>query len=270
MGGKRRTFKVYVKRSSSVSKSTSSPVRCTLVYADTLKNAPGSIFRVHGMKDFDEKTNVATFDCRINDVSRNHQGKRFRVKIQTAEGEAFYTSPILVKSKKIKKKLRNTKKRKFSPSPDISLSSPSPFIKEPLMKKACMTSEWQNEAYKLLKNMAWQTIGFERNPFSTQGVDCSLPIVQCPCCKAIAKFGTKRRHKPSCTLNWLVKEATCPDTVTDSSCSSDESIESVNTRRILAPDTPEGVDDLMPLDPTRSITDQLLVNDDELVNLLEF
>ena len=35
MGGKRHTFKVYVKRSSSVSKSTSSPVRCTLVYADT-------------------------------------------------------------------------------------------------------------------------------------------------------------------------------------------------------------------------------------------
>lgn len=272
MGGKTHTFKVFVKRKDTAVVSSSSPVRCTLVYADNLKPAPDTIFRVNGMNDFDEKSNIATFSCRINDVSRNHQGKRFRVKIQDGRGEAFYTAPILVKSKKIKKKTKN-KKRKMSHSPSHSPFTHSPF-NEPVMKKTCMSTEWQNEAYRVLKSMAWQIIGYEKNPLSSQNVDCSLPIVQCPCCKAIAMCGSSRRHKPFCSLKWLVQEATCPETLTESSyssCSSDnDSIESVNTKRILAPDTPEDdVEDLTPLStPFRSFSDQLLADDDELVNLL--
>ena len=142
MGGKTHTFKVFVKRKDTAVVSSSSPVRCTLVYADNLKPAPDTIFKVNGMNDFDEKSNVATFSCRINDVSRNHQGKRFRVKIQDGRGEAFYTAPILVKSKKIKKKNKN-KKRKMSHSPSHSPFTHSPF-NEPVMKRTCMSTEWQS------------------------------------------------------------------------------------------------------------------------------
>jgi len=268
-GGKNHSFDVVIEKTKV--RTRSEKLRASLVYADTLENAPHSIFRVLKVKDFNQGS-VASFTCRINDVSRNHQGRRFRVKVQTRTGEPYYSSPILVKSKRIHSK--NKKKRKFFSS--ISLDSTSQN-----MKKSCMSLDWQNRAFRTLKKLAWQIIGYERSAFSPQSVDMSLPIVQCSCCQAICKFGTVRRHKPSCSLKRLIQEGSPDSSVdTDNSSSSssgsssgEESTESLNTQRILAPDTPE----FQPIQSmffnkvqtTRSLSDQLLADDDELAELLD-
>jgi len=217
------------KRASSPPSSLFRPTLCAeLVYADTLCATPREIFKVYDSKDMSDAEDEAVFSCRINDVSRNHRNRAFRVKITAVSPsgiEPVFTSPIIVKSKRTRSKKKTSligKKRSRHREEKTSLHKRSKGGRD----------AWREDSLAMLRKLQWITIGYETtcsndasSTSSCCGMDRTRPIVQCPECQSVFRYGQGRRHKPSCGLRYLLEdaeEAEEADNVEDTLRSSDE------------------------------------------------
>jgi len=180
-----------------------------LVYADTLKPAPSEIFKVYDAQDFSPTRSVATFSCRINDVSRNHRNRSFRVKISADSLKPVFSAPIMVKSKRTRSK--KSKKKRVRTCVEKE-NGEEAFDTTLLKKQRCNSEDWSADAAEMLRKLQWQVVGYERSVVcsgttASSSVDMKRPIVQCPHCRSVFRYGQARRHKPSCAIKYLLEDA---------------------------------------------------------------
>ncbi|CAK4086863.1 unnamed protein product [Aphanomyces euteiches] len=211
------------------------PLRVTLLYEsehpvlkqDILKLSPDSqrLIDSHGQ---------ALLKLRIEDVSKNHQGQAFRLKVEpdTAQSPLFFdvapdwSTPISVRSK------RNKRRGGPIPSPHVIASSssgidpldspregedPRPVKRTispstasgPLHPSMESILRWTSSVVQGLQQLEWQPIGYETR--LDGGIDKDRPIYRCPACwryKDVMTMDTQQ-HEGKCLIaNVLLTYAT--------------------------------------------------------------
>lgn len=219
--GKRHSFSCKVQLKSSVNQLSSDCIvlKLELVYADDLSvvQTP-KVFKILAQNDIDNE-GLGSFAARINDVSRNHQNRSFRIRVSAVGGEFdvrhCVSSPILVKSKQCTKKIKNhqimfestnlKRQRETCDNPPISSKR---------VCGQCPATGWEEEARCVLRQLSWAVIGYERNHQSSTIDPCvvntSRPIVECPMCKVVCRFGQERHHLQMCPLRRLLTKKPAP------------------------------------------------------------
>ncbi|OQS06602.1 hypothetical protein THRCLA_01362 [Thraustotheca clavata] len=221
------------------------PLRVTLLYdnehavlkQDILKMSPDSqrVIDQHGK---------AVLKLRIEDVSKNHQGQAFRLKVEadTAQSPINFdvaydlSTPISVRSKRNKRRGPSTTSASLSlktshllpgephgSSPtNLDLISPSeeqrkrqrqdleiPTSSAKMNPSMESVLSWTGSVVQGLQHLEWQPIGFETKPDGS--MDRDRPIYRCPACwryKDTLTFDTQQHDAKCLIANLLLTYAT--------------------------------------------------------------
>eukprot|EP00523_Entomoneis_sp_CCMP467_P009917 CAMPEP_0168736916 /NCGR_PEP_ID=MMETSP0724-20121128/10111_1 /TAXON_ID=265536 /ORGANISM="Amphiprora sp., Strain CCMP467" /LENGTH=630 /DNA_ID=CAMNT_0008784137 /DNA_START=168 /DNA_END=2056 /DNA_ORIENTATION=- len=132
---------------------------------------------------------------RVEDVSKNHQGQNFVVKISAAKGSirdiaSVFTPPVSVRSKRNKPKPKviagarqssimdhSSDRSSIDPRPTSSFGGPRVFEgADPMRVRNAVQSivRWADEVVRSLYNMQWHVIGYEHRPDGS--VDVNRPL----------------------------------------------------------------------------------------------
>lgn len=148
---------------------------------------------------------------RVNSVSKNHNGKRFRVLVgpeSIAPINSEFSSPILVLSKKPSERIpdsnagakpkpatkrkresaRSMRSRKETPAPKPKPTpqlTPQPTPQhtptlKPCALKASASGDLLESSIALVESLEWCRVGYHSGP---EGPDFSRPIFRCPSCE---------------------------------------------------------------------------------------
>ena len=219
--GKRHGFDVVVKTTLPKNVMAEATLKVELVYADDFSAVPEYFMkkgtkkrRPHKMlqvidhpRPFNTDNGETLLRVRINDVSRNHRGRKFCLKLsvitQGATASYTYTTEIQVISKH-----PNRAKRARSSSPDAC--SCIPVTQSPEQQTGtenshtCTTGAawevhaWKLRAFELIKSLESKIIGY--GPGNT-------PIHQCPICKVVDSSGSGfLQHAKGCKLHRLLED----------------------------------------------------------------
>jgi hypothetical protein len=143
-----------------------------------------------------KKDGSTAFRFRINQVSRNHLNRRFRLrfKIEGQPGIQVESSPVMVLSKDRVKRSRGKSKGSTS--------------NKRARKSDGKSDLWITQACELFKGITWQRAGYEviQDATGEEHVDKHAPIFRCVCCGAMTGRLSDRSHvhKPTCALNSLL------------------------------------------------------------------
>lgn len=228
-GGKRNGFVVAVKACTPLS---SAILKVELVYADDFSKVPetcnantkrkrGRILQILELPNEFNSAGEASVRVRINDVSRNHRGRLFCLRLsvvnQGVTTASVHTTPIKVISKLSKLSKRKRMRREQS---QASFSSPCVKSSEHARKRCCNEVNsavvnsavvnspvvnsvvassfcgWHTRAFNVLKSLERHVIGI--GPSHTK-------ITQCPSCLV---FGNSMslQHAETCPLAVVLKE----------------------------------------------------------------
>lgn len=143
------------------------------------------------------------FRFRINQVSRNHLNRRFRLrfKLQGQYSDVkIETDPVMVLSKEASKRSRGKKSKDGSGANKRAKTA---------RKSTAKSDKWITQACDLFKDIAWQRAGYEfmTDASGQECVDKSSPIFRCVCCGAMAGGRNQINngaHQPNCALNSLL------------------------------------------------------------------
>jgi len=160
------------------------------------------------------KLNESTaFRFRINQVSRNHLNRRFKLRFRLQEDSSIevHTSAVMVLSKEASKRSRGKRNKDGNAAP----------AKRTKKVNDAQSEQWITQACDIFKGIAWQRVGYEFVTDTRTGEekqDKSSPIFKCVCCGAMA--GRQQVcdasgifHRDFCTLNKLLtaqKQACMP------------------------------------------------------------
>jgi hypothetical protein len=120
-----------------------------------------------------EESNVVSYNVKVNDVSRNHRNNKF-VFVFEADDSQIVSKPFIVRSKKTKRKLPQTRR-------------PSNVV------------DYKKRARGVLKQLEWRIGGYVSH--CTGFVDMQQPIYECPLCKNRRENG----HTLMCPILLLLK-----------------------------------------------------------------
>jgi hypothetical protein len=141
------------------------------------------------------------FRFRINQVSRNHLNRRFRLRF-TLQGNSevkIQTGPVMVLSKEASKRSRGRNKS--------GATAPNKRIRHSV--EVGKQDKWVTQACHLFKDIAWQKAGYEfvTDASGNERLDKNSPIYRCVCCGAMSgERGMNQRgmHHHTCALNSLL------------------------------------------------------------------
>ena len=145
------------------------------------------------------------FRFRINQVSRNHLNRRFKLRFRLQGDETVFveTTSVMVFSKEASKRSRGKKNKPVDQGP------PTKRARAGDVKKG--NDQWITKACDVFKGIAWQRTGYEfyTDASGEEHPDKSAPIFKCVCCGAMAgKLQVQNAkaglHQPNCTLNMLL------------------------------------------------------------------
>lgn len=228
--GKRHGFTVAVKTTLQRSQLPQATLKIGLVYADDFSAVPEYCLkkrRPHKMLQvlehplpFNTDNGETLLRVRINDVSRNHRGRKFCLKLsvlrQGATATCTYTTEVEVISKHPKHPKPVKRKRscrQFScscapapQSPEQHDSGESSGLDARFLARLDTTNPsdvdwevcaWKVRAYNLFKSLENRIIGY--GPHNTA-------ITQCPECKVFDSSGSALQHAKDCELHRLLQE----------------------------------------------------------------
>jgi len=246
--GKRHGFHVIIQLHGFQTMTNSLVLKTELAYFDNNKTVPENsrscsrrrkykMLQILDQRNFDKKGEAEIF-CRINDVSRNHQGRKFCLRFSCAcEGKVLAqcsTTAIKVISKRPKRKINNNK---IEDSVDTSNQGGCPSKRcrtgPCISKKFTKPSDWEQrewmaKSYLLLQHMQGQQVGFY-DAAQTQ------PIFQCPICHGCSIPSSKLPvHNAGCVLASLLEQYQEPSR---SCVDGDGSIEDKSKYSIMSPDS---------------------------------
>jgi len=210
---------------------SSAILKIELLYADDLsrvpeqtrkRRRPHKILQVLEPADSFTVTGKASVRLRINDVSRNHRGRRFRLRLSAVhQGEtiaSIHTTPITViskhpKSNPSRKRSRSRQNITCSSRKHISCSSRDTQSSENLRKKCCTgvnraavtstcATDWGTRAFLMIKSLEKRCIGFG---------PCNTTITQCPSCLVVGN-SESLQHGKNCLLAGLLADFVPPST----------------------------------------------------------
>jgi hypothetical protein len=145
----------------------------------------------------------AAFRFRINQVSRNHLNRRFRLRFRL-EGQPSVqveSTPVMVLSKEASKRSRGKKNKSGGSTPTTN--------KRARKSGGGKNDQWIAQACELFKGIAWQRAGYEvvQDAAGEEHIDKHAPIFRCVCCGAMTgQLGVSgdHAHQPTCALNSLL------------------------------------------------------------------
>jgi len=283
-----------------------------LLYADTLLPVPQSAGKKHVLmvsQQVDIGANgQGSIAARINDVSRNHANRKFRIKITCVGGlcmiNPVLTRPILCISKSTRKRPPSPPVRSISEdeaeerhtkSDDDTLSSSSSSSEEEgrltvvaqrPAKRRCSSlstaAAWNDEAASCLALLEWRAIG-------TNPAHAGRTIWQCGVCGVLSEVSksARRCHRRGCRLDALLRTSPPPPSIA-SSASAAPTPQSVSHAAPASPPAPLSFDDALSLnfndffppldnndgdadadDDALSLQSSNVVRDDDVSELLE-